>query len=215
PPPLHGGALPERLARSPRPRRPGLRGARARVARRARRLDSGAARGARGAAARALTLALVLLAVLAGPLASAAEPPGAKTCRRTAFAGEVARGQRFERRIEGNLVFLLVPDPAPSLGWTVKVIESPRDDEDYSSVVTPPHRGINPRFVEGWHFRNPDNTGPNLGGVNAPQDRRDFHFVMTRKDYRAAADALDRLLWRRAEDTDESRQHAMDIYDGV
>ena len=56
-------------------------------------------------------------------MASAAEPPGAKTCRRTAFAGEVARGQRFERRIEGNLVFLLFPDPAPSLGWTVKVIE--------------------------------------------------------------------------------------------
>jgi hypothetical protein len=148
-------------------------------------------------------------------VASGAEPPDAKTCRRTAFAGEVARGQRFERRIEGNLIFLLVPDPAPSLGWTVKVIEPPRDDEDYSSVVTPPHRGINARFVEGWHFRNPDNTGPNLGGVNAPQDRRDFHFVMTREDYRAAADALDQLLWRRAEDTDESRQHAMDIYDGV
>ena len=145
----------------------------------------------------------------------AAEAGDTLACRRTAFAGEVSRGQPFARRIDGDLVFLLVPDPAPSLGWTVKVIRPPRDDEDYSSVVTPPHRGINARFVEGWHFRNADNTGPNRGEVNAPQERRDFSFVTKREDYRAAADALERLLWRRAEDTDESRQQAMDVYDRV
>jgi hypothetical protein len=26
--------------------------------------------------------------------------------------------------------------------------------------------------VEGWHFRNADNTGPNDGSVNAPQEER-------------------------------------------
>ena len=51
--------------------------------------------------------------------------------------------------------------------------------------------------------------------MNAPQERRDFSFVTKREDYRAAADALERLLWRRAEDTDESRQQAMDVYDRV
>ena len=134
-------------------------------------------------------------------------------CRPADFTGEVGRGQRFERRIEGDLVFLLDPDPAPSLGWTIKVVRAPRDDEDYAAVVTPPHRGINARFIEGWHFRNPDNTGPNLGGVNTPPARRDFSFVVKREDYRAAADALDRLLWRRPDDTDQSRQRALEGYE--
>ena len=139
----------------------------------------------------------------------------ATACRAADFTGEVGRGQRFERRIEGDLVFLLDPDLAPSLGWTIKVVRAPRDDEDYAAVVTPPHRGINARFIEGWHFRDPDNTGPNLGGVNAPPARRDFSFVVKREDYRAAADALDRLLWQRPDDTDQSRQRALEVYERV
>jgi hypothetical protein len=34
----------------------------------------------------------------------------------------------------------------------------------------------NPREIEGWHFRNSDNTGPNDGSVNAPQEVREFIF---------------------------------------
>jgi hypothetical protein len=30
--------------------------------------------------------------------------------------------------------------------------------------------------IEGWHFRNSSNTGPNTGEVNAPGERRTFIF---------------------------------------
>jgi len=34
----------------------------------------------------------------------------------------------------------------------------------------------NARELEGWHFRNADNSGPNDGSVNAPQELREFIF---------------------------------------
>ena len=37
----------------------------------------------------------------------------------------------------------------------------------------------NPRDIEGWHFRNADNSGPNEPGdknVNAPGEKREFIF---------------------------------------
>ena len=34
----------------------------------------------------------------------------------------------------------------------------------------------NPQYLDGWHFRNAANTGPNDGSVNAPQTRREFFF---------------------------------------
>jgi hypothetical protein len=41
--------------------------------------------------------------------------------------------------------------------------------------LTPPLRGApNPRDIFGWHFRNQDNTSPNTGEVNAPQEMRAF-----------------------------------------
>ena len=46
-----------------------------------------------------------------------------------------------------------------------------------SRGLTPPwHLVPNPRYVEGWHFRNASNTGPNDGSVNAPQETREFIF---------------------------------------
>jgi hypothetical protein len=45
--------------------------------------------------------------------------------------------------------------------------------------MTPPLHGPNPRWIEGWHFRNSNNTGPNDVGssnVNAPGERRQFVF---------------------------------------
>ena len=56
-------------------------------------------------------------------------------------------------------------------------------------------RDDNPRYVEAWHFRNRANTDPNEGDVNAPQHEREFAFVVTPEAYRAAATALDALLW--------------------
>ena len=43
--------------------------------------------------------------------------------------------------------------------------------------LTPPwHFVPNPREIEGWHFRNAANTGPNDGSVNAPRTVRGFIF---------------------------------------
>jgi hypothetical protein len=45
------------------------------------------------------------------------------------------------------------------------------------TAITPPFRfGVNPRDIEGWHFRNETNTGSNDGSVNAPQLDRIFLF---------------------------------------
>lgn len=57
---------------------------------------------------------------------------------------------------------------------------------------------MNGIYVEGWHFRNSDNSGPNeigLKNVNAPQRLRQFYFVRTDADFRKAFDALQILLW--------------------
>ena len=57
---------------------------------------------------------------------------------------------------------------------------------------------MNAMQIDGWHFRNQDNSGPNQPGplnVNAPQHVRAFRFVTTRADFDAAVQALDVLLW--------------------
>ncbi len=69
---------------------------------------------------------------------------------------------------------------------------------NFAGVVTPPYRGINNIYIEGWHFRNSDNTGPNIVGpknVNAPQEVREFDFVLNDSDYQKAFDALGKMMW--------------------
>jgi hypothetical protein len=51
-----------------------------------------------------------------------------------------------------------------------------RETEDLSRLTPPWHFVPNPREIEGWQFRNADNTGPNDGSVNAPQELREFIF---------------------------------------
>ena len=134
----------------------------------------------------ALSTALVLAAT---PATSTAQPPT------VSFAGEVARGQAFARGLPGGLAFRLRPDRR---GWIIWIGNPDRAAQSYCVVATPPFRGINPLVVHGWHFRNADNTGPNVAGpknVNAPQHVRQFRFVLTAGDYRAANEALDALLW--------------------
>ena len=65
-------------------------------------------------------------------------------------------------------------------------------------MVTPPYRGINHIYIEGWHFRNSDNLGSNeiwLKNANIPQEVRVFHFVLNEDDYQKATGALDKILW--------------------
>ncbi len=77
------------------------------------------------------------------------------------FVGEVARGQTFEKEISASLAFRLIPN---EYGWTVSVGTPVRADADFSAVMTPPFRGMNHRYIEGWHFRNVDNSGRNEPG---------------------------------------------------
>jgi hypothetical protein len=132
-----------------------------------------------------------VLAVLAGvPASRAAQVPGLPV----QFVAEVARGQSFEQEIGANLVFRLVPS---EYGWTIWIARRATREADFSAVVTPPFRGMNHRYIEGWHFRNVNNSGPNELGprnVNAPQGVREFAFATDESDYRIVLEALDKLL---------------------
>lgn len=114
--------------------------------------------------------------------------------RNVRFSGEVPKGRSFERQIGANLFFRLVPE---ELGWSISV-GSKAVPENFCSVVTPPYRGMNALRIEGWHFRNSDNSGPNEPGpknVNAPQELREFYFVLNEADYGRAFDARRIFLW--------------------
>jgi len=105
--------------------------------------------------------------------------------RNVKFSGEELKGRSFERQVGANLFFRLVPE---ELGWSISV-GSKAVRENFCSVVTPPYRGMNALHIEGWHFRNSDNSGPNEPGpknVNAPQELREFYFVLNEGDYRRA-----------------------------
>jgi hypothetical protein len=90
----------------------------------------------------------------------------------TTFQGEIASDETFERTTPGGeFIFTLRPIDH---GWVIQVRERGRE-RDLSSLTTP-YRYTNPKYIEGWHFRNVTNTGPNDGSVNQPQRRRRFTF---------------------------------------
>jgi len=88
------------------------------------------------------------------------------------FAGAVKAGERFQHPFGGRFIFALKPS---EFGWFLTVSEKGRD-EDLARLTPPFHFVPNPREIEGWHFRNEDNTEPNDGSVNAPQKERRFIF---------------------------------------
>jgi hypothetical protein len=91
------------------------------------------------------------------------------------FTGELSAGNAFEKFFGSGFCFRLEPNPH---GWTI-VIRDPRATEDISRLTPPFHFIPHPRDIEGWHFRNQDNTGPNEAGeknVNAPGLVREFIF---------------------------------------
>jgi hypothetical protein len=88
------------------------------------------------------------------------------------FTGAVAAGEAFQHPFGGRFFFVLEPS---EFGWTVAICEKARN-ENLARLTPPFHSVPNPREIEGWHFRNEENTGPNDGSVNAPQVDREFIF---------------------------------------
>lgn len=86
------------------------------------------------------------------------------------LAGTVTEGRRYTAPAGPGWRFTLDPG---EFGWTIRLIARNGDD---LAQVTPPFHFVNPRYLDGWHFRNRANTGPNQGDVNAPQEIRDFIF---------------------------------------
>jgi hypothetical protein len=116
--------------------------------------------------------------------------------RTVKFSGEVLKGRSFEKPIGANLFFRLIPQ---DLGWTISTGSKAGAENNFCGVVTSPYRGINHIHIDGWHFRNKDNSGPDEVGpknVNGPQEVREFYFVLDDADYRKAFDALQILLWQ-------------------
>jgi len=88
------------------------------------------------------------------------------------IAGRVAAGDSFAQPFANRFTFHLLP---LERGWEIVIREAGRE-ENLARLTPPWHFVPNPRDIEGWHFRNVDNTGPNDGSVNAPQRIREFIF---------------------------------------
>lgn len=95
---------------------------------------------------------------------------GDESLQAAALSGEVAAGDAFSEAVNG-WTFTLQPQPH---GWLLSLLAA--DGRDLTAV-TPPFHGPNPRQLDGWHFRNADNTAANDGSVNAPQHLRQFQFA--------------------------------------
>ena len=112
--------------------------------------------------------------------------------------GEAHRGETIVHpfKYDGRMFeFRLVP---VGHGWTIWIGNPMNRQRNYVAVATPPYRGVNSADLQGWHFRNADNSGPNKpgeGNVNAPQETRKFAFVLDSTGYQAAYEAMDILLW--------------------
>lgn len=131
--------------------------------------------------------AIILLLAFASP--AAADP--------LLLQGEAQRGDTVVQPFEHDghmLEFRLAPF---GQGWSIWVGNPANRERNQVIVATPPYRGINPAVIQGWHFRNADNTGPNKpgeGNVNAPGKIRNFAFVLDGAGYQAAQEALEILM---------------------
>lgn len=139
---------------------------------------------------------LSLVAILAG-CASALQihtptPSGAPAVGFT-LAGTVERGQLFTQNLRPHLTFQLLPLAEDWEIWVGDPTLSTERTHNFAMPVTPPFVGVNARQIEGWHFRNLDNSGPNEAGaknVNAPQELRYFCFVGNGESFQMALNAF-------------------------
>ena len=124
---------------------------------------------------------------------------GAQDCgeslRQATLESAVTRGSRVTHALPGNLEFRLQP---LDYGWIIWIGDPAHAEENFAAIATPPFHGLNPLLIEGWHFRNSDNTGPNAPGpknVNAPQRTRRFRFVPDNAGFDRAMESLAVASW--------------------
>ncbi|HYQ89138.1 MAG TPA: hypothetical protein VEU09_05865 [Candidatus Binatia bacterium] len=133
--------------------------------------------------------------------------------RTAAFQGSVSRGNRFRYALWDGLSLEL--DPMEG-GWRICVRDSTRPSEDLARFTPPFHFVPNPRDIEGWHFRNLANTGPNKGDVNAPQESRWFIFSRVVGRSIQPADSLEEAVTEdQVERAEQWGRGALDIEDLV
>lgn len=70
--------------------------------------------------------------------------------------GDVLKGRPISKSTRGGWILKLVP---VEQGWLLQVTTKGRQTEDLSRLTPPWHFVPNAREIEGWHFRNEDNTG--------------------------------------------------------
>ncbi len=102
------------------------------------------------------------------------------------FGGKVIRGQDFEKELGQKLFFRLVPFKGDGQGWEIWVGNKTQPEQNFSAYVTPPYRGPNGRYIEGWTF-----TRPELLGY---QRIRRFDFVLNESAHQLASDELHKLM---------------------
>ena len=88
------------------------------------------------------------------------------------FSGSIKAGKQFEHPFGDRFIFALEP---MQYGWEIRVYENGRK-EDLAELTLPLH-GPNPMDIEGWHFRNEDNTDSSKAHSDVmSQDDRGFIF---------------------------------------
>lgn len=119
------------------------------------------------------TLQLISLAVI-GAQGDAPRCIPSSGRKADVIRGEVASGDSVLVVTPGGWILRL--RPGHEGGWFLEVSQPGRESEDLSRLTPPWHFVPNAREIEGWHFRNKDNTARNDGSVNAPQAMREFIF---------------------------------------
>ncbi len=125
------------------------------------------------------TLILIISALITFFFGCTNQSPNHYSIYRYRFTGEVTKGEEYRSQFSDKYIFFLEPLKSGN-GWEIVIKEKGNEDGDNLARLTPPlHLITNPRFIEGWHFRNSDNTGQNETGeknVNAPGKIREFIF---------------------------------------
>lgn len=133
-----------------------------------------------------ILLSVGLFYLLFGPLTAAATiAQDIEQCESTpghqsvTVEGEARNGDTYSLDFGPDFTFVLKPlnnyrgNGGPE-GWRIEVLK--KGEEENLAKLTPPLHGPNATDIEGWHFRNKGNTGPNQGEINVPQNVRTFFF---------------------------------------